>query len=144
MQESHRLRSLFELRGVQAEFDSEISKDGFVTGDGSALGEIGVRLRAVEEKFKMIWEYPYGGAGISDFNTCLLGAIRAANDANFRPHGSVADYRRLRSRANLIFREFYKSRPRDIVRLDQNLVECVRATVHASSETHLSLVDIYY
>lgn len=143
MQDSTRLQVLIELRGIQAEFDSELSDGSEDDGRSERIRAIGERLRAVEEKFKMIWEYPYGGVGISDFNTCLLGAIHGANNAEYRRHGAVGHYRTLRSRGNLIFRDFYKNKPFDIDQLDKKLIDCVSSTVMEFPEVHQSLFDLY-
>lgn len=144
MQDSIRVQVLIELRGIHAEFDSEITPDGSDSEQRQRILAIGERLRAIEEKFKMIWEYPTGAAGLSDFNTCIIGAIFAANDPVYRKHGSVQEYRDLRSRGNLIFRDFFKSKPRRIADLDGQLVECVTDAVQANPDVHKNLVDIYY
>lgn len=144
MQDSIRVQVLIELRGIHAEFDSEIAAGESDSGQGKRIRAIGERLRAAEEKFKMIWEYPTGAVGLSDFNTCIISAIFAANAPEHRQHGSVQEYRALRSRGNLIFREFFKSKPRCIADLDGQLVECVTDAVQANPEAHKNLVDIYY
>lgn len=118
---SIQLESLFELFGVYSELDSRLLEGA------EAIKELVGRLRAAEQKFAMLWEYPTFPEGLAAFDDCLLDAAYAANACDNKESGDVVIYRMLTSAKNRPFREFYSGNLDGPLALDRTLRELAEA-----------------
>ncbi|MGP9529325.1 hypothetical protein [Glutamicibacter sp. AOP5-A2-18] len=109
------LESLFELLGVYSDLDSRVLEGP------DAVREIAGRMRASEQKFAMLWEYPHFPEGLAAFDDCLLDAAYAANVCSNKTSGDIVIYRMLTTSKNRLFRDFYSGKLDGPLELDRTL-----------------------